>query len=178
MKEIRVNNNLNIVTFIELVNGLVAGYFDDDGNYQPHFGLINDIRLFYNLCVSGTDEENELPEIISELSDIEKIMNDDFFIETFNKVKNQNDIERLNFSTAYKKAQDIIGAKKGSSQRFFDLLRKNVSEIKKSIVPLLTSENLEIANNLIEKFSNGEITPQSILEVIPDSGVWNKEESE
>lgn len=112
MNDITYNSKFNIVDYVELVNELAEEYFDEQGNYTPQIGKINAIRLFYNRCVKM--DLHELPHDIVEIADVDKLIQDNAFMKTFNTaIKNKADVS-LDFAGAYLDAQEIVNNKNNS----------------------------------------------------------------
>ena len=44
-----IKKDFSVVDYVSLVNGIVGEFFDSEtGDYQPHIGRLNVMRLFYN----------------------------------------------------------------------------------------------------------------------------------
>ena len=41
----------DMATYLEVVEKLAAGYFNEDGEYQPHVGRINRMAVFADYCI-------------------------------------------------------------------------------------------------------------------------------
>ena len=63
--DIKVKENFEIVDFATMVDSIVAEYFDAEGNYTPHIGMLNAMRVFYNECV--TESKFDIQQIINNL---------------------------------------------------------------------------------------------------------------
>ena len=50
-KEIIVNYNVDIVAYSAAVQDIAKKFFDEDGNYTPHFGRANAVGVFFNYFV-------------------------------------------------------------------------------------------------------------------------------
>jgi len=158
-----VNTELNIIDYIVLVNEMVLEYFNDDGEYQPHIGMLNVMRLFYNNCVVESKFDN--PHDIVDAMDMEIIVEDDDFLNTFNDalVGNIPGV-RFDFANAYKDAMDIVENKKHSIERAVDSIKKLLSSIFDIVNPLLTDEHMDMVAEIAKNVGNGNISAEAIVD--------------
>lgn len=127
----KINTVFGIDEYIRAVNEIADGYFDDDGNYVPHIGMIGAMETFYNLCVS----EHEIPakETGSDVrAFFDMIFADEEFLNAFNSAVEDYIPYRLNFGNAYENAMDIVNDRKHSVQRFASW---TVSTLEKALDP-------------------------------------------
>ena len=81
-QKIVVNTELSMIDYLVMVNDMVLEYFNEDGEYQPHIGMLNVMRLFYNHCV--IESKFDTPHDIIDAMDMEIIVEDDDFLNAFN----------------------------------------------------------------------------------------------
>ena len=158
-----VNTELNMIDYIVLVNEMVLEYFNDDGEYQPHIGMLNVMRLFYNSCVVESKFDN--PHDIVDAMDMEIIVEDDDFLNAFNDalVGNVPGV-RFDFANAYKDAMDIVENKKHSIERAVDSIKKLLSSILDVVNPLLTDEHMSMVSEIAKNVGNGNISAEAIVD--------------
>ena len=114
MNKLEVNNKLGIVDYVELVNNLVAEYYDERGEYTPHYGRLNAMRLYYNICVKT--DLFDLPHSITDAMDMEKLIDceeflrafDDAIIGQFDDEVGYNGISGFTFGDAFRDATDSV----------------------------------------------------------------------
>lgn len=44
-----IKKDFSVIDYVSLVNGIADEFFDVNGEYQPHLGRLNVMRLFYNI---------------------------------------------------------------------------------------------------------------------------------
>lgn len=154
-----INTSLSVVEYAVMVNSLVAEFFDSvTQDYQPHFGNLNAMRLFYNHFY-----KDEVSEEIIDALDMNEIVNDDEFIQAFNSAINTYGIIRCDFGNAYHDAIEIVDVKKVSVNRAFSTLKDGIVDLVNTINPLLDSDNLEKVFEVAQAVQNGKITADSII---------------
>lgn len=171
-KKIVVNTKFGLVDYIVLVNEIVAEFFDEDGGYQPHIGMLNIIRLFYNYCV--LESKFDIPHDITDAMDMETIVDDDDFLEAFNDALLIEPEFKLDFANAYKNAMDIVDNKRTSVEYAVDSIKKMFSSIVDMLSPLLTDENVNIISDIAKNMTNGNIDAEAIVEAYGKSEVFKQ----
>ena len=104
-----VNTKLGIFDYIVLVDNMAEEYFDDKGNYQPHYGSLNAMRLFYNYCVAPNSKDALAIIDLEHLSDLADVVADPEFIKAF--VTATMDITPVTFGCAYADVKKIVEQK-------------------------------------------------------------------
>ena len=99
-KNMVIDVKLSIVDFVSTVNDIVLEYFDADGAYTPHIGLLNAMRVFYNECVKESKFDGDIPHNVADALEMEAIVADEQFIQCFNEAL-KTDEYSLTFATAY-----------------------------------------------------------------------------
>lgn len=162
-QKIIINTELSMIDYLVMVNNMVLEYFNDDGEYQPHIGMLNVMRLFYNSCVVESKFDN--PHDIVDAMDMEVIVEDDDFLNAFNDalVGNVPGV-RFDFANAYKDAMDIVENKKHSIERAVDSIKKLLSSILDVVNPLLTDEHMSMVSEIAKNVGNGNISAEAIVD--------------
>lgn len=167
MKNIKINTNLEMVEYIVLINNMADAFFDDKGNYQPHIGVINAMRVFYNVCVISSDFDDEYPHNIEDLLDMSDIVVDKDFCEAF--LKSINEAEFFDFGNAYSQVLDIVNSKKNNIGNLGEKIIKYAEKIVESINETMTEDNLEILDKIISKSKDGGLNEKAIVDAYIES---------
>lgn len=181
-QKIVVDTELNMIDYMVLVNDMVLEYFNDEGEYQPHIGMLNVMRLFYNVCVKESKFDN--PHDITDAMDMEIIVEDDDFLNAFNDaIIGVVPGIRFDFANAYKDAMDIVETKKHSIERGVESIKKLLFSILEVVNPLLTDEHMNMVSKIAENIGNGNINAEAIVDAYGKSQRFQdvinpKEESE
>lgn len=154
-KTMTIETKLSVIEFVSTVNSIALEYFDDAGNYTPHIGLLNAMRVFYNTCVKESKHDTDHPHNIDDAVEIGTIAEDDEFIESFNKAI-QTDRYALDFATAYNEAISIVEQKKYTMQNIIDVIKKSLLEIIDNMNDILTPENIENIAKITKSINNNE----------------------
>lgn len=165
-KRFVIDTNLDMVTFISVVNGIAAEYFDADGKYTPHIGMLNAMRVFYNECVKESPYSDTVPFPVQDAIEMKEIVKDEEFIEAFNKTEWP---EKLDFSTAYQKALEIVDYRKTSLASMIDLVKNAAIQIADKVNESLTDDRLDKMRSLVQML--GDKDTAKMLEAL---GVINK----
>lgn len=163
-----IDSNLNLIEFLAMTESIADGYFDDDGNYQPHYGLINAMRLFYNVCVKQSKFDEKYPHNIVEMSDLDEIITDDYFRQYFyNEI--YNGVEGINFNTAYDNAREIVHQRNSSVTNIGEQVKHMLVNFTDSISAYLNEDNLNKIGVIAQDIQNGKLSADSIVEAYGNS---------
>lgn len=163
-----VDTELTLVEYVVMVNDMALEYFNEDGEYQPHIGILNVMRLFYNHCVIESKFDNS-HEIIDAM-EMETMVEDDEFIAAFNDaIVGSVPGIRMDFANAYKDAMDIVEDKKHSVGRAVDSVKKALVSISDVINPILTDEHINMVSEIAKNIGNGNINAEAIIEAFGKS---------
>ena len=70
---IHYRNQFDVLEYTTLVNQLVDGFFDENGEYTPHIGDMNAMLLFYNVCVVDKDVVTESGLPIDDFDNLDEV---------------------------------------------------------------------------------------------------------
>lgn len=163
-----VDTNLEIVDFLQVVNDIVLEYFNVDGVYQPHIGMLNAMRVFYNVCIKESQFDDEYGHDIFDVLDMENIIKDKDFIFEFNNAIAVSCV-KLDFANAYTQALEIVENKKKSFSAVVDTIRNLIFKLMDYADEIFKDENLDRITNIAEKISSGEINAEAIVEAYVQS---------
>lgn len=168
-----VNVMLGIIKYVNVVNEIVAGYFDDEHSYTPHLGLINAMTVFYNSCVKDGSNVDSEHSIIDGIEDIDSIFNDSEFLKEFNDAIIVSSI-RLDFANAFRDALDIVNTNKNPINTGIQKLKGLIKSVMDSINTSLTPENIGLVEKLKSMLESGEFTVDKFIESYGDSELFQK----
>ncbi len=104
----RVETNLNIEKYVEVVQQIADGFFAEDGSYAPHLGRINAMGTFMDYCVKESKWDG------IDNPDANEALLDNEIIDAYtNAILNDNPVA-MNFANAYKDALAIVENRNGS----------------------------------------------------------------
>ena len=149
-KKFVIDTNLDMVTFISVVNGIAAEYFDADGTYTPHIGMLNAMRVFYNECVKESPYSDTVPFPVQDAIEMKEIVKDEEFIDEFNKATWVGFPQKIGFSTAYYQAINIVEYKKTSLSSVIDLVKNAAIQIADKVNESLTDDRLDKMQSLVQ----------------------------
>ena len=161
-KKIVWHINLDIIEYLMLVDAIVAGYFDDYGDYKPHIGALNCMRLFYNLCVTESKFDDEIPHDFTDILLVGKLAADRGFVDAFQEATTYRNeyAGRLNFSEAYQNAIDIIDNKSNPLEKLY----QGIMGMLKSVAGELTDENIKAIGEFATQVKNGNVDYYKLME--------------
>lgn len=157
-----VDTELSMVDYLVMVNEMVLEYFNEDGEYQPHIGMLNVMRLFYNNCVK--ESKFDKPHDITDAMDMEIIVEDDTFLDAFNDAIIGTPGIKMDFANAYKDAMDIVETKKHSVERAVDSIKRAITSILDIVNPLLTDEHMDMVSEIAKNVGNGNLNAAAIVD--------------
>lgn len=165
-----VDTKLSIVDFVSIVNGIALEYFDTDGSYTPHIGLLNAMRLFYNECVKDSKFDGDIPHDIQDAIEMEAIVADEQFISCFN-ASLKADGYALDFATAYNEAMKIVEQKKTSVYGAVELIKNILMQVFDNMNSVITPENIQKITDLFDKMNGGNVDVAAITKLLNQAGV-------
>lgn len=157
-----IKKNLSVIDYVTLVNGIVNDFFDaETGEYTPHIGRLNAMRLFYNECV--TDSKFDLPHDFEDALQMDVLVEDDEFIKEFNTAVVGDGVIRLDFANAYADAMEAVNAKKNSFGNAVTIIRKAVEKVSESISSVVTDESLEKLTKIADSVNTNNLNLDSFV---------------
>ena len=168
-KKMVVDTQLEMFPYLRAVNDIAIEYFNVDGVYQPHVGVINAMRIFYNLCVKESKFDEEYSHDIYEATDMEKIVLDKEFITEFNNAIWNTTGIGFTFGNAYQQALDIVECKKNSFENTITMLSKAITDIIDQFSTAMNEETIDKIVDVANKISDNKITADTIVEAYSQS---------
>lgn len=165
----KFETGLSLVDYSVIVENIVDGYFDFDGIYQPHIGQMNAMRIFYNNCVKESVFDEKYPHTISDIMDMQEIVNDTDFIEAFNTAI-QLGAMKFDFANAFDTALSIVDMKKSSVGHVVEIVKKALIDLASELNRVMTPENMESLKMIANAIGGGE----SLDDVFDEAFVQNR----
>lgn len=157
-----IKSNLNVIDYVSLVNGIISEFFDSEtGEYTPHIGRLNAMRLFYNDCV--IESKFDLPHDFKDALKMDVLVEDEEFINEFNRAVKGDGTIRLDFANAYEDALEAVNAKKNSFGNAVNIIRKALEKVSESISSVVTDESLEKLTKISESVDLGNLSLDSFV---------------
>lgn len=157
-----IKKNLSVIDYVSLVNGIANDFFDaETGEYTPHIGRLNAMRLFYNECV--TESKFDLPHDFEDALQMDILVEDDTFIKEFNTAVVGDGVIRLDFANAYADAMEAVNAKKNSFGNAVNIIRKTIERVSESISSVVTDESLEKLTKIADSVNTNNLSIDSFV---------------
>lgn len=173
-KKLVIDTNLGLVDYVQTVNDIVLEYFSIDGSYQPHIGILNTMRLFYNLCVKESSFDNEYGHDIIDAMEMVDIISDENFIKQFNDNLTNCEIIKLDFGNAYRDAMKIVDYKKSSLENAINMVQNSLTNFVTSLSETINDKDIKTITDIAEKISSGNINSDTIVEAYGNSKLFNE----
>lgn len=161
------NTNFDVIKYVEVVDSIANGFFNSDGEYAPHIGKMNAIRVFYNECI--IDDEYDVPHDFTDALLLNSFVRDRSFIEVFNESIKNNGIICLNFANAYSDAMKIVDAKVNSVNGAATIIKDSISKVIGDITSIFSEDGLTQLQEIINSLTTGEFNPQLISALNTDT---------
>lgn len=163
------DTSLGLVDYFAMVEEIVSEYFNEEGNYQPHVGRLNAMRLFYNHCVKDGKFEGEIAHDIVDALDMEPLVKDVDFVMAFTEATSNIKANELSFGNAYNDSLAIVKVKKSAFERIADGFLKSLSSLVDKAAPFLNEDVLAKVSDIAKDIGNGKISAQSIVDAYANS---------
>jgi len=148
---------MNMFEYLHLVNEIADDYFDD-GIYQPQFGELNAMRLWYN-----TTHEDKISE--DGVDKMAEVIKDNEFIKDFYTTIAAPTYD-FDFSKAYQVAMEIVDYKKTSFGNILDSLNYWLTRILHDLQDVLSEDTIEQIVSVAEGIKHGETTTEAIGDLV------------
>ena len=165
-KKMIVETRLSLVEFMAAVEAIADGYFDEAGNYTPHVGIINCMRLFYNLCVKDSEFEGEIPHDFQDAETVERLAASDAFIREFNRATLPNGAFPFDFANACIYANDLVDDRRDPLRKVVNDVKQIVKAMAQAADEMLSEENMELLKTLSQQLMDNASEPKSVLKPV------------
>jgi len=180
------NTKLSVLEYCVVVEAIANGFFtspaeDEDAEtfvpkYSPHYGRLNAMRIFYNVCVTKCKFDEEIPHNVDEnFTVLNPVFEDDEFISAFmNGIQVGMSGYGLNFANAFQDAMEMVANRKQYYNSGVIYLQKVIKKVKGIFGDLFSEENIGYLSALAENMSNGKISNEGIVEAYGKSEMFKK----
>lgn len=167
-KQIVVDTKLEMFQYLQIVNDIALEFFNIDGIYQPHIGILNAMRIFYDSCVKESKYNEKYGHDIFDVTDMEEIVKDHDFMVAFNEALKVDSIG-FDFGNAYAQALDIVEHKKTSFGNIVDIIYKSITKFIESFHSMVDEDDVNKIVDIANKMSKNEINSDTIVEAYTQS---------
>lgn len=157
-----IKTNMNVIDYVSLVNSIVSEFFDGDGEYVPHIGRLNAMRLFYNECV--LESKFDLPHDFQEALDLDVLIEDEEFIKEFNDAVKGDGMMRLDFANAYAEAMKIVNTRKDSFNSMANALKNVINNVVEKMSSIISDDAIAKFTKIAENISSGDISAEALID--------------
>lgn len=157
-----IKKNLSVVDYVALVNGIVSEFFDADGDYVPHIGRLNAMRLFYNECV--IESKFDLSHDFQDALEMDILVEDEEFINTFNEAIKGDGMIRLDFANAYAEAMEIVNTNKDAFNNMVNTFEIMINSALEKMSPILSGDAIAKFTEIADNISKGNISAEAFVE--------------
>jgi len=145
---------IDINDFIGTVQSIADGYFNEQGTYEPHWGMLNSMQIYHDVFYVDKEEDK----INGQLEIMQQKINDKKFIDSFNKEVKARVSYDLTFSCAYHQAMEVVEYKKSSFYSVIDYAQKVLSALYEQYEKLPQDKTfLDNITNAVASIKNGEL---------------------
>lgn len=153
----KINTKLSIVDYMMVVEEIVQEFFDIDGEYKPHFGELNAMRIFYNYC---TEPEVQIVDSL----EMQEIIEQDEFVEAYNNEIHGEHKKTLDFHNAYYDAKEIVYQKISSYQCLATAVENAMKTLFDTLLSRFNDDSIQKLIDVAEKVADKNIDEQAIVE--------------
>ena len=167
-----INVKLSVLKYATIVNSIADGYFDFEGNYVPHIGVMNAMRIFWNECVTETRNGEEIIHEVTELTDLDEIIANGEFEKAFNEAT-EIKMVCLDFANAISNAIDIVNVKKNSIGGISDYVNQLIEKVANGISNI-TPEHMETLKKVSGQIADGTFNADALLETFGETEMFKR----
>lgn len=172
-----VDTKLSLIDYFNIVDELVLEYFDLEGNYQPHMGYTNAIRIFYNNCVSDSNLEGVVSHNFTNITDVDTIANDSGIMSAFEEALFEQKAG-FTFANAFNAALDIVEYKKSSVANIADRIEALFGDIAEKLKGVISREDLDKIGEVVALYGNSGINADAVMEAYGKSEKFARDAEE
>ena len=143
----------------------------DNGEYAPHLGLLNTMKIFYDNCVTESPLDAEIRNAeneISNLAAVTALASNSDFIEVFNDAL-VTDCRKFDSANAYADAMQIVDNQKSSMWTLLNIAQNAMNGLVAKIAPALTPENLAAMQKIAKGITENTPTAEAVVKAYADS---------
>ena len=167
-KEIKVITDVDVITYSAAIKDIVEDFFDENGEYTPHFGRMGAVGTFFNYFV----DEESLKEYFSDVEegvDLDFILGNGECMRLYNDALSNADYYRLDFSNAYKDAMEIVRTKSSAASNIANKAKEIMYALAGIIDEVFTEENAEKLIQAFDEMTKKNTKTESTIKSIGDA---------
>lgn len=158
-----IDTSLTTAQYVETVDNIVERFFDEKGKYQPHWGRIGTLALFYGLFCKEDDEE------AIDSGKLEELLNDDHFVMNYDAcIKGENRDGFFDFYSAYQDAMQIVEYRKTAAGTVNEAVRFFIDKTGDLLKELTQGDKLEDLSKLASLISDGKLDRDALANAVID----------
>ena len=159
---IEFENKIELAEFLAITEIIADGYFNEAGEYVPHYGILNAYRVFYNVCVTKSPYDETYGHDIVNIEELDEIVSDDEFVTEFETCVNSGK-QGLTFSAAFNNAMQMVDARKSSIGSAVTMIVDAIQGIADRAKSVMSDENMQHIASIAKDIGNGKITADDIV---------------
>lgn len=167
----KVNTNLNVFQYLNMVNDIADGFYSEQHEYQPHIGMVETMRIFYANCVVESEFDSVCPHDTDDVDLLAQVLSNEDFIDEYNKALIDLDGYKFNFACAYRDAMDIVDSMKNSHLTFIGRLQSALVALIDKVNDKLSDGTIDKLNSFADDLKAGKIDYYKFFENFADSDV-------
>ena len=159
---IEFENKIELAEFLAITEIIADGYFNEAGEYVPHYGILNAYRVFYNVCVTKSPYDETYGHDIVNIEELDEIVSDEEFVTEFETCVNSGK-QGLTFSAAFNNAMQMVDARKSSIGSAVTMIVDAIQGIADRAKSVMSDENMQHIASIAKDIGNGKITADDIV---------------
>lgn len=158
----KFNNELTLSEYTVITENIANAYFDrETGEYTPHIGELFTLATYFNNCAI-VEESDEMDALITDIHDIEKLTNNEEFMDAFEDATKAEQRIRIDFSNAYRNAHDIIDQRKNGMYQFTTNTILGLKTVGEILEKTISSVNIEQLSQISKNIADGNLGANEI----------------
>jgi len=171
--EVAYRDSFDFVDYYNLVNQLVEGYFNEDGDYLPQIGDAVAMTIFFNVCIIDKEQFSDL-EIIEDPLEAGGVFEDEDFIEAFNEAIFFNGQIRFDFANAFKNALEIVNYRTSSLTYASKVLTGGIKDIINRLDETYDDERLQTLATIAENVASSDFNAKAVSDAFAETEAFQK----
>lgn len=156
-------NKIEMAEFLAISEIIADGYFNESGEYVPHYGILNAYRVFYNMCVTKSKYDESYGHNITNIDELDEIVSDEEFVKKFETCVNSG-AGGITFSASFANAMKMVDARKSSIGSAVTLIIDAIQNIADRAKSVMSDENMKNIAAIAKDIGSGKISADAIVE--------------
>lgn len=171
---IEYKNHFTVTEYYSIVDELVNGFFDEDGEYSPQIGDMVSMLIFYNECIINKDSITEKGQPIDDLEEADVLFSDNNFIGCYNEAIEYTGYIAYDFANALKTALEIVNHRINSVPRVMIAIFSEFYETLNKINTLMTPDNIKLLSEFAKNVSDSNFNAQSVSDAFMTTEAYKR----